>query len=154
MDGPYAELVATDEDRAAARRYAAVIEWTETDGVCVATAPDFPNLRTRGATREAAATATDEATALRIAGARETSIPAPPPRFSALPPPGFAAARRRRLRLTQRGFAHLLDVSASAVRGREQQLRSPDGAPRRRLGIAEREPEALLPDASPVWRVG
>jgi predicted RNase H-like HicB family nuclease len=85
MDRPYAELEVTDEDRTAAGRYAAVIEWSDADDIYVATVPDIPNLHTHGATREAAVTAADEVTALWIAGARETEIAVPPPRFSALP---------------------------------------------------------------------
>src|SRR5215207_9303932 len=53
MDRAYGELEVTDEDRAAASRYAAVIEWSDTDGVYVVTVPDIPNLHTHGATREA-----------------------------------------------------------------------------------------------------
>jgi DNA-binding transcriptional regulator YiaG len=157
VDRPYAELEVTDEDRAAASRYAAVIEWSDADEIYVATVPDIPNLHSHGSTREAAATAADEVAALWIAGARETAIPVPPPRFSALPA-DFDAARvaalRKRLNLTQHEFAQLLNVSVSAVRGWEQGLRSPDGASQRLLGIAEREPEVLLRDAGPVWRVG
>ena len=156
MDRSSAELDVTDEDRAAASWYAAVIEWADVDGIYVATVPDIPNLHTHGATREAAATAADEVTALWIAGARETEIPVPP-RFSALPA-DFDAARvaalRKRLNLTQHEFAQLLNVSVSAVRGWEQGLRTPDGASQRLLGIAEREPEVLLRDAGPAWRVG
>ena len=158
MDRPYAELAVTDEDRAVASRYAAVIEWSDTDGVYVVTVPDIPNLHTHGVTREAAATAADEVTALWIAGARETKIAIPPPRFSAVPQPDFDAARvaalRKRLNLTQHEFAHVLNVSVSAVRGWEQGLRSPDGASQRLLGIAEREPDVLLRDVGPMWRVG
>jgi len=152
------ELDVTDEDRAVASRYAAVIEWSDLDGIYVATVPDIPNLHTHGATREAAATAADEVAALWIAGARETELPVPPPRFSALPPADFDAARvaalRKRLNLAQHEFARLLNVSVSAVRGWEQGSRSPDGASHRLLGIAERDPEVLLRDASPVWRAG
>lgn len=86
MDRPYATLEVTAEDRLAASRYAAVIEWSALDGVYVTTMPDIPNLHTHGATREAAATAADEVTALWLAGARETDVSVPPPRFSALPP--------------------------------------------------------------------
>jgi DNA-binding transcriptional regulator YiaG len=157
VDRSSAELDVTDEDRAAASRYAAAIEWADVDGIYVATVPDIPNLHTHGATREAAATAADEVAALWIAGARETEIPVPPPRFSALPA-DFDAARvaalRKRLNLTQHEFAQLLNVSVSAVRGWEQGLRTPDGASQRLLGIAEREPEVLLRDAGPAWRVG
>ena len=158
MDRPYAELEVTDEDCAAASKYAAVIEWSDLDGVYVVSVPDIPNLHTHGSTREAAATAADEVVALWIAGARETGIPVPSPRFSALPPADFDAARvaalRKRLNLTQHEFAQLLNVSVSAVRGWEQGLRSPDGASQRLLGIAEREPGVLLRDVDPVWRVG
>jgi predicted RNase H-like HicB family nuclease len=158
MDRAYGELEVTDEDRAAASRYAAVIEWSDTDGVYVVTVPDIPNLHTHGATREAAATAADEVVALWIAGARETAIPVPPPRFSALLPPDFDAARvaalRKRLNLTQHEFAQLLNVSVGAVRGWEQGSRSPDGASQRLLGIAERDPAVLFRDVGPVWRAG
>lgn len=158
MDRPYGVLEVTEEDWAAASRYAAVIEWSDLDNVYVATVPDIPNLHTHGATREAAATASDEVVALWIAGARETNIPVPKPRFSALPPADFDAVRvatlRKRLKLTQHEFAHLLNVSVSAVRGWEQGSRSPDGASQRLLGIAEREPEVLLRDAGSVWRAG
>lgn len=158
MDRPYGELEVTEADRMAAGRYAAVIEWSEVDRVYVATVPDIPNLHTHGSTREAAAKAADEVTALWIAGARETEIPVPPPRFSALPAAEFDAARvvalRKRLNLTQHEFAHLLNVSVSAVRGWEQGLRSPDGASQRLLGIAERDPEVLMRDAGPVRRTG
>ena len=84
MERPYAEIEVSDEDRAVAIRYAAVIEWSEIDGVYVATVPDIPNLHTHGATREAAATAADAVTALWIAGARETHVSVPPPRYGAL----------------------------------------------------------------------
>lgn len=158
MDRPHAELDVSDEDRTAASRYAAVIEWSDIDGIYVATVPDIPNLHTHGASREAAATAVDEVTALWIAGARETEIPLPPPRFSALPPADFDAARvaalRKRLNLTQHEFGLLLNVSVSAVRGWEQGLRSPDGASQRLLDIAERDPDVLLRHAEPVWRAG
>lgn len=158
MDRPYGELEVTAEDRAAASRYAAVIEWSEIDKVYVATVPDIPNLNTHGATREAAATAADEVIALWIAGARETAVLVPPPHFSALPPSDFDAARvaalRKRLNLTQYEFARLLNVSVGSVRGWEQGNRSPDGASQRLLGIAERDPEVLLRDAGPVWRAG
>jgi predicted RNase H-like HicB family nuclease len=151
-------LEVTDEDRATASRYAAVIEWSDTDGIYVATVPDIPNLHTHGATREAAATAADEVIALWIAGARETTIPVPPPRFSALLPSDFDAARvaalRKRLNLTQHEFAQLLNVSVSAVRGWEQGSRSPDGASQRLLGIAEHDPDALFRDVGSLWRVG
>ena len=158
MDRLAAKLEVTDEDRTAASRYAAVIEWSQVDDVYVVTVPDIPNLHTHGATREAAATAADEVVALWIAGARETTVPVPPPRFSALPSAEFDAARvvalRKRLNLTQFEFARLLNVSVGAVRGWEQGSRSPDGASRRLLGIAERDPEVLLRDAGPVWRAG
>lgn len=84
MDRPYATLEVTAEDRLAASRYAAVIEWSDVARVYVATVPDIPNLHTHGATREAAATAADEVTALWMAGARETHVSVPPPRYSAL----------------------------------------------------------------------
>lgn len=92
MDAPYGELKVTNEDRAAASRYAAVIEWSAPDGVYVVTVPDIPNLHTHGTTREAAAAA-DEGTALWIAGAREIAIPVPLPRFSALAPADSARSR-------------------------------------------------------------
>ena len=131
-----------------------MIEWSDGDGVYVVTVPDIPNLHTHGATREAAATAADEVVALWIAGAREPAIPVPPPRFSALLPLDFDAARaaalRKRLNLIQHEFAQLLNVSVGAVRGWEQGGRSPDGASQRLLGIAERDPAVLFQDGGAI----
>lgn len=83
MDRPYAGLKVADEDRAAARRYAAAIEWSAGDDVSVATVSDIPNPHAHGATREAAVRAAGEVTALWIAGAREPGISVPQPRFPA-----------------------------------------------------------------------
>lgn len=154
MDRTHGELAVTDADHLAARRYAVVIEWSDEDGIFIASVPDFPNVHTHGVTREAAVKAVDEVTALWIAGARETGDAVPSPRFSALPPADCDAARvvaiRKRFNLTQQEFARLLNVSVGTVRGWEQGSRSPDGASRRLLGIAERDPEALFRDADTI----
>ena len=97
----------------------------------------------------------NEAIALWIAGARETGIPTPTPMFSALRSSAALADNmersrrvRRRLNVSQREFAELLNVSVGTVRSWEQGLRTPDGAAQRLLDIAERQPDALLEAAA------
>ena len=51
---------------------------------------------------------------------------------------------RRRLDVSQREFADMLNVSVGTVRSWEQGLRTPDGASVRLLDIAEHQPEVLL----------
>ena len=80
--------------------------------------------------------------------ARHVSVQQPPPYDD----PARIRAIRRALAVSQRVFADLLDVSLGTVRSWEQGLRSPDGASRRLLSIAERHPEILLESASPALR--
>lgn len=53
-------------------------------------------------------------------------------------------AIRKRLGLSQEGFARLLGVSVSTVRNWEQNRRQPRGAAQMLLLIAQRRPEVLL----------
>jgi DNA-binding transcriptional regulator YiaG len=145
------QIDVTEHDVAAACRYAMVIEWSEEDAVFVVSVPDLPGLHTHGATREEAAVMGDEVIALWIAGARATGRPVPSPRFSALNADnqGDVDAQRirtvrQRLNASQSDFAEMLNVSVGTVRSWEQGLRTPDGASRRLLDIAERKPDLLL----------
>ena len=146
----------TEEDCKAALGYAMVIEWSPPDDAFVVSVPDLPNLHTHGSTREDAATMGTEASALWIAGARNTGVPVPPPTFSVLrafaSKPAFSAERirhvRQRLKVSQRDFADLLNVSVGTVRSWEQGTRTPDGASQRLLQIAEQQPEVLLESSS------
>jgi DNA-binding transcriptional regulator YiaG len=137
------------EEYAAARHYAMIIEWSEEDGVFVVTVPDIPRCRTHGATRGEAAAMGDEAIALVIASRASRHEPMPRPRFTALRNEIVVDSERvrrvrRKLAVSQREFANLLNVSVSAVRAWEQGLRTPDGASARLLEIAEHHPEVLL----------
>lgn len=71
--------------------------------------------------------------------ARDVTAPQPP-QYGA----GRVRALRRRLRLSQVVFAEALNVSPATVRGWERGARTPEGASRRLLEIAERHPDALL----------
>jgi DNA-binding transcriptional regulator YiaG len=140
-----------DEDEAAARRYAQIIEWSTANDAFIVSVPDIPGLRTHGSTPEEAAAMGNEAIALWLAGARASGIVPPSPAFSARHV-SFArspdAERIRHIRQTldasQREFAAMLNVSVATVRSWEQGLRKPDGASRRLLEIAERQPDVLL----------
>ena len=57
-------------------------------------------------------------------------------------------AIRSRLDLTQKEFAELLGISLGTVRNWEQGRRTPDGAAKTLLRVAEHDPEALLRTAS------
>jgi predicted RNase H-like HicB family nuclease len=72
------------EDLAAARPYAIVIEWSDEDGVYIATVPDIRGCRTHGATRDEAARMGEEAIAMVLASRANHGIAAPEPRFTAL----------------------------------------------------------------------
>jgi predicted RNase H-like HicB family nuclease len=148
-----------EDDADAALRYALVIEWSPEDDAFVVSVPDIPGLHTHGSTREEAATMGNEAIALWIAGARRTGVSLPPPTFSPLR--AYAALEdeaerirqiRRRLDVSQRDFADMLNVSVSTVRSWEQGLRTPDGASLRLLDIAERQPDVLTNLASERMR--
>lgn len=64
------------------------------------------------------------------------------------PPPEYGGQRVRRLRqrlnVSQQVFAGLMNVSGSTVKSWEQGTRVPDGASRRLLEVAERNPDAIL----------
>ena len=64
------------------------------------------------------------------------------------PPPRYRSTRIRQLRenlgLSQAVFASALNVSVGTVRAWEQGARIPDGASRRLLEVAERDPKAIL----------
>jgi DNA-binding transcriptional regulator YiaG len=152
MTGETVWLDITEDDCKAALRYAIVIEWSPPDEALVVSVPDLPNLHTHGSTREDAAMMGTEAIALWIAGARSSGVPVPPPTFSALrafaAKPAFSAERihrvRQQLKVSQRDFADLLNVSVGTVRAWEQGTRTPDGASQRLLQIAEQQPVVLL----------
>lgn len=65
------------------KRYAVVIEWSDLDGVFIATVPDF-GVHTHGATREEAATRADEVIALVVATDARDGTAAVSPRYTAL----------------------------------------------------------------------
>ena len=137
------------EEYAAARQYAMIIEWSDEDNAFVVTVPDIPRCRTHGSTREEAAAMGDEAIALVIASRVSRDLSVPQPRFTALRKEIVVDSERvrsvrRKLAVSQREFADLLNVSVSAVRAWEQGLRTPDGASARLLEIAEHHPEVLL----------
>ncbi len=74
----------TAEEYAAAKPYAIVIEWSDEDGVFIATAPDIRGCRTHGATRDEAARMGEEAVAMVLASRASHGIAPPEPRFTAL----------------------------------------------------------------------
>lgn len=91
----------------------------------------------------------DEAIALVISSRSSRDLSMPQPRFTALHNEIVVDSERvrnvrRKLAVSQREFANLLNVSVSAVRAWEQGLRTPDGASARLLEIAEHHPEVLL----------
>jgi predicted RNase H-like HicB family nuclease len=74
----------TAEEYAAAKLYAIVVEWSEEDGVYIATAPDIRGCRTHGATRDEAARMGEEAVAMALAARARHGLAAPEPCFTAL----------------------------------------------------------------------
>jgi DNA-binding transcriptional regulator YiaG len=151
------------EELAEARQYAIVIEWSPEDDAFVVSVPDIPGIHTHGTTRAEAATAGDEVLALWLSARRRSGKPIPTARFSARyatsalqPAPDSERIRwlRRRLDVSQREFADMLNVSVGTVRSWEQGLRRPDGASLRLLDIAEHQPEVLLGAASLASRGG
>jgi predicted RNase H-like HicB family nuclease/DNA-binding XRE family transcriptional regulator len=139
----------TEEEFAVARRYAMVIEWSDADNAFIVSAPDLVGLHTHGATREDAARMGEEVIAIWLSAHADRGLPIPPPQFTALGNERRRDAERvrrvrRKLAVSQRDFANLLNVSVGAVRAWEQGLRTPDGASARLLEIAEQHPEVLL----------
>jgi putative transcriptional regulator len=69
-------------------------------------------------------------------------------RGTAPPPPNYDAERvravRRKMLLSQRGFASVLNVSDKTVKAWEQGIKPPSGPALRLLEIAETHPEVLL----------
>ena len=74
----------TQEDLAAVRPYAMVIEWSDLDQKFVVTVPDLRGCRTAGDTREEAAKNGEEAIAAMLATFADSGVPRPEPRFTAL----------------------------------------------------------------------
>src|SRR5688500_10831748 len=70
---------------------------------------------------------------------RTTELPAPPPAAS----PARVAALRRRLKMSQSGFAAALNVSPRLVQSWEQGLRTPDRGDLRLIQIIEQDPTLL-----------
>lgn len=163
MNGEVEWVDVTPEDVRNATLYALVIEWSEEDDAFVVSVPDLPGLHTHGTTREEAATMGNEVVAFWLAADRAQGLMTPPPSFSALHPsslrvspigPARIRQLRHRLNVSQQAFAEILNVSVGTVRSWEQGVRTPDGASRRLLEIAEREPDALLKVASLASKAG
>jgi predicted RNase H-like HicB family nuclease/DNA-binding XRE family transcriptional regulator len=161
MDAEYASYGVTPEELAEARRYGMAIDWSPEDKAFLASFPDVPGVVTHGATREEAAERGEEVIVMWLTAMRDTGLPVPPPvearPVSVQQPPLYGdpariRAIRRGLGVSQRVFADLLNVSLSTIRSWEQGLRTPDGASRRLLSIAERHPDVLLESASPSLR--
>jgi putative transcriptional regulator len=106
---------------------------------------------THGATPEEAAERGEEAIIAFLTAMHDAGYPVPAPLTARMiditAAPQFGAAQiqrlRRRLNVSQRVFADMLNVSLATVRHWEQGLRTPDGASRRLLEIAERDPTIL-----------
>ena len=75
----------TPRERAEARRYTLVIEWSDENDAYLAIAPDLPGLMTDGRTPAEAAAMGEEAVVTLIASLRKWGQPVPVPTFSALP---------------------------------------------------------------------
>jgi putative transcriptional regulator len=136
-----------------ARRYSLVIRWSDEDQVYIVSVPELPGLLTHGKTIADAEEMGAEAIATWLSGLRllGREIPAPPERARRLvidKAPNYNAeavrAIRKRLDVSQAVFAEALNVSPSTVRSWEQGQRAPDGASRRLLEVAEREPAVLF----------
>ena len=147
----------TPEELAQARRYPMEIVWSPEDEAFLASFPDVPGVVTHGATREEAAEMGDEVIVAWYTAMKDAGRSIPPPirnvrHVKTGRPDRFGAERirqiRRRLDVSQKVFADILNVSLGTVRSWEQGVRTPDGAAMRLLNIAERRPEALLEVAS------
>jgi len=147
------DCIISDEELARARRYSMVIRWSDEDRVYIVEAPELPDLRTHGRTIAEAVEMGEEAIATLLSALLEIGrTPSAPPltarRVVIDKPPRYDAAAiraiRQRLNMSQAVFADALNVSRGAVRAWEQGQRSPDGAARRLLELADRQPAALL----------
>jgi DNA-binding transcriptional regulator YiaG len=150
-DSTVDEWDVTAAERAEARRYNMVISWSDEDEVFIVRFPDAPGVVTHGATPEEAAEQGEDALITWLTGLHDAGLPVPPPLTArtavVAAAPQFDAAHiqqlRHRLNVSQRVFAEMLNVSLATVRHWEQGLRTPDGASRRLLEIAERDPAVL-----------
>ena len=163
MSDEVLERELTTEELANAGPYAIVIEWSPEDDAFIVSVPDIPGIHTHGYTRAQAAEAGDQVLALWLSARKRSGQPIPAPKFMAryatrplLSAPDGERVRwlRRRLDVSQREFADMLNVSVGTVRSWEQGLRSPDGASLRLLDIAEHQPEVLLGAAPLASRRG
>jgi putative transcriptional regulator len=141
----------TAAERAEARRYSMTISWSDEDEAFIVRFPDAPGVVTHGITLEEAAEQGEDAIITWLTGLHDAGLPVPPPLTArtavVAAAPRFDAAHiqqlRHRLNVSQRVFAEMLNVSLATVRHWEQGLRTPDGASRRLLEIAERDPAVL-----------
>ena len=78
------DIQMTTEDYEAVKPYAVVVEWSDEDGIFLATAPDIPRCRTHGSTRAEAAANAEEAMASMLAAFADSGVPLPEPCFTAL----------------------------------------------------------------------
>ena len=74
----------TQEDYAATRPYAMIMEWSGLDQKFIVTAPDLPGCVTSGVTREEAARNGEEAIASMLAAFVDSGVQIPAPRFTGL----------------------------------------------------------------------
>ncbi len=150
-DNTVDEWGVTAAERAEARRYSMVISWSDDDDVFIVRFPDAPGVVTHGATLEEAAGQGEDAIITWLTGLHDAGLPVPSPLTAqttvVTAAPEFDAAHiqqlRRRLNVTQRVFADMLNVSLATVRHWEQGLRTPDGASSRLLEIVERNPDVV-----------
>jgi DNA-binding transcriptional regulator YiaG len=141
----------TAAERDEARRYSMTITWSDEDEVFIVRFPDAPGVVTHGTTLEEATEQGEDAIITWLTGLHDADLPVPPPLTArtvvVAGAPRFDAVHiqqlRHRLNVSQRVFAEMLNVSLSTVRHWEQGLRTPDGASRRLLEIAERDPTVL-----------
>jgi putative transcriptional regulator len=153
MDSEQGYEDVTPDELAAARGYPMEIVWSPADEAFLARFPDVPGVVTHGATREEAAAMGDEVIVAWYTAMKDAGRPIPLPHVDArpvrvAPPYAYDGERvreiRRRLKLSQRVFAELLNVNVQTVRSWEQGWRAPDGASLRLLEIADRSPQGLL----------
>lgn len=142
----------TAADLAEARTYSMVFAWSPEDAAWLVSFPEFPGVRTHGATIQEAAAMAEDAISLAIAADRfnRRTVPVPPRtarRFVVTAAPSVEAADLRALRdarnISQQLLAGLLNVSDSTVQSWEQGRKQPDGAALRLLQLYQRHPDLL-----------